>query len=528
MGEVYLAYDTLLERKIAIKIIRVRSRVGDATIPDRVAEKIERRLYHEARALAQLDHPGIVDVFDVGAEDSQIFIAMDYIQGQTLRQWWRNGDQDWRALAKVMLQIGRALAACHARGLVHRDMKPENVMIDGQGRAFLIDFGIALDDGDDGGQLDASLLGLPDSVEVPSGPRTRLTDVGHRVGTPGYMAPEQDEGHSCEARSDQFAFCVSMIELLTGERPEASDRELQARRVFDTGASDAPAWLERLLVKGLACRSSERHPSMTVLCDAIEEQLSEASWTARARSWAYVAMFVVVAGIWAWMVSPLAAIQPCADAEDRWQGVWDDASKQAIHAAFAATNLSYAQHTWQRAEVEIDEYVEDWSINHDRACEAARAGAKSDAMTLDARMQCMQGVASDLELLLATFRHADARVLEHATSSIADLPSITTCNEATRLVDADPMPVRSEDRRVVQALRETMAAIHAALALARASARTRQFEIAASAMLRAERIYRVAYGSARWPQIDTWRALNREIARLRGAAIETELVGPQG
>ncbi|EDM75075.1 serine/threonine kinase family protein, partial [Plesiocystis pacifica SIR-1] len=211
MGEVYLAQDEKLERRVAIK------RVLGAGVNDRAQERLRR----EARALARLSHPNVVQVYEIGEHEERTFLAMEFVEGQTLAAWLESEAHDWRAILTQFIDAGRGLAAVHAVGVVHRDFKAENVLMGKDGRARIADFGLAIDDG-------AALPEAPQGPEAPenpeaaradgsessaaSGPRPlpslgeRLSVTGAMVGTIRYMAPEQIRAGHIDARSDQFAF----------------------------------------------------------------------------------------------------------------------------------------------------------------------------------------------------------------------------------------------------------------------------------------------------------------------------------
>lgn len=198
MGTVYSAYDAHLERKVAIKLLH----------RDTTAEpSSHRRLLREAQAMARVSHPNVVSVYDVGEIDSQVFIAMEFIDGNPLSIWQKQPNRKWAEVVEMYLQAGRGLAAAHGMGLIHRDFKPDNVLVGRDGRARVLDFGLARFDEL---QPEEPCPALP---ETTSQPWTRThTGAGTCAGTPGYMSPEQYLGAPLDARSDQFSFCVALYE----------------------------------------------------------------------------------------------------------------------------------------------------------------------------------------------------------------------------------------------------------------------------------------------------------------------------
>ena len=206
MGDVYAAYDPELDRRIALKLVRDLTGQG------------RERLIAEAKAMARVSHPNVCAVHDAGRFAEGVFIAMELVDGQTLTAW-RRRPRSWREILAVFAAAGAGLCAAHAAGIVHRDFKPGNVMIDRDGRVRVLDFGLAR-------------VGTPSLPLDPAGPEGDLGSdpegspqvVASRVmGTPSYMAPEQRRPGVHDARIDQYAFAVALYEALYGERPFAGD-----------------------------------------------------------------------------------------------------------------------------------------------------------------------------------------------------------------------------------------------------------------------------------------------------------------
>ncbi|HEY0476068.1 MAG TPA: serine/threonine-protein kinase [Kofleriaceae bacterium] len=262
MGVVYRARDPELDRPVAIKVVRSSNARPSSGV----------RLLREAQAMARLRHPNVVPIFDVGPADSAVFVAMPLLDGGTLRSWLGDHSRSFDAILDRFVAAGRGLAAAHAAGLVHRDFKPDNVLLGSDGEVHVADFGLA--------RL------ADDDVVVPGpsiGPLTSgaLTQTGAVLGTPAYMAPEQLRGRPSDARADQFSFCVSLWEGLYGERPfpdPPTDTEHVLRARIETIAAGPvrpparrhrPAWIAPLLVRGLAADPDQRWPSLQALLDAI-------------------------------------------------------------------------------------------------------------------------------------------------------------------------------------------------------------------------------------------------------------------
>jgi serine/threonine protein kinase len=261
MGVVYLAYDPKLEREVAIKLVNTRPFVN--------ADKLRKRLLREAQMLAKLAHANVVSIFEVGEHAGEVFLAMEYVDGQSLREWQEAPNRSTDELLRLYVEAGRGLAAAHKQGIVHRDFKPDNVFVDAEGRARVGDFGLAhvLDDD------------VASEAEPGVGSSSaRVTQTGELLGTLGYMAPEQLCGGKVDPRTDQYAFCVSLWEAVTGSRPydQATRDELLAamRGTPPRGGERLPNWLRRALEAGLAPAAEGRHRGMLELVAVLERGLA--------------------------------------------------------------------------------------------------------------------------------------------------------------------------------------------------------------------------------------------------------------
>jgi eukaryotic-like serine/threonine-protein kinase len=233
MGMVYEAHDPELDRRVALKLLR----------PHRRAEG-QRRLLREARSLAKLSHPNVVSVFDVGTDEGSVFIAMEFIDGPTLREWLAEAPSAGE-IFEVFAEAGRGLAAAHDRGLVHRDFKPDNVLVGEDGRVVVTDFGLAR--------------------HRFSSESDDVTREGAIVGTPAYMAPEVRSGGDIDARSDQFSFAVALYQALHGHLPRVDLPLMQGAR------TDKLPWrVRRLVRRALAGEPSKRFPTMHGLVAELE------------------------------------------------------------------------------------------------------------------------------------------------------------------------------------------------------------------------------------------------------------------
>ncbi|MEM9462305.1 MAG: serine/threonine-protein kinase [Myxococcota bacterium] len=270
-GYVFKAFDPTLDRRVALKVLHKE-----------LDDKHTTRLLREAQAMAKLSHPHVVHVYEVGEVDGRSFVAMELVRGRTLKQWMQQDPRpSWRECIEVFLQVGSGLAAAHGRGLVHRDFKPSNAIIDDEGRARVLDFGLARQVGDqlsDELSIAALRASADTSKNVPLD--VSLTKTGAVLGTPAYMPPEQMMGAEANARSDQFSFCVALYEAIYGERP-FEGASMQALMISMTHGevrpapkgSRVPARLRAVLLRGMALRPEARWPSMEALLEQLRRLL---------------------------------------------------------------------------------------------------------------------------------------------------------------------------------------------------------------------------------------------------------------
>lgn len=276
MGVVYSAHDPKLDRRVALKVL------WEGSPAER--ERAE-RLHGEARSMAKLAHPNVVPVFDVGVENGRVFVAMELVEGGTLRKWLAAGPHPWRAVLARFRQAGEGLAAAHRAGLVHRDFKPENLLVRADGTVLVTDFGLA--------------RAVPPGDPVSTRPNLDESDGTETAGTPVYMAPEQLRGEALDARVDVYAFSVALWEGLYGQRPFELDATegLLARIAKGPPAppndSSVPEGVRKALVRGMSFRRRERQ-------DSIEELLADCESAAAEKPssrWPVPAVAVVTIGL---------------------------------------------------------------------------------------------------------------------------------------------------------------------------------------------------------------------------------------
>jgi tetratricopeptide (TPR) repeat protein/predicted Ser/Thr protein kinase len=441
-GLVYAARDTTLGRTIALKLVRD---------PQRTSAR--QRLFREAQALAKLSHPNVVAVYDAGTYNDQVYLAMERVDGSTLRDWLARERRDWRAVLAVMLEAGDGLSAAHGAGITHRDFKPDNVLVDHEGRVRVGDFGLALIDLED-----------PDSESGEDAPRLlepgHLTRTGAAVGTPAYMSPEQWAGGKVGAASDQFSFCATLYEALVGERPCGSESPAaRGGRVAEERLRwrhPIPRWLWRLVVRGLATDPGDRHPDMAALLTAMRRGRR---WPRRIGLGAAGVVLLGAAGV---ITQPLWAGDGdrCRAATDRMAGIWDGARKDQVRSAFRATGSPLAEAAWVGVERALDTRTRDWIAMHVDSCEATHVREEQSAAVLDLRTECLGHRRAEVRALTDRFLDADPRTVESAVSAAGSLPPLAECSNVRGLRDA-VAPASEAQRTEAERLRERLADISA-------------------------------------------------------------------
>ena len=297
MGRVYVAYDPSLDRRVAVKVLRDR--------PGADVEQAHARMAREARAMARLRHPHVVSVHEVGTDDRGVYIVMEYVAGRTLRGWLaRDPEPSWQEIVAMYVLAGRGLAAAHDAGLVHRDFKPDNVLVGDDGRVLVGDFGIA------------NVYGAEPVAAVSSGEPTapRLTRAGSIMGTPPYMSPEQHAGGAVDARTDQFAFCAALYEALYGVRPfagetntEIAERALRGELTPPVRDRGAPARVRAAILRGLTGNPDGRFPAMSALLAALTAERKTPVWRLAI---AAALAFAIAAALWLGLRPPQHAPPP--------------------------------------------------------------------------------------------------------------------------------------------------------------------------------------------------------------------------
>ncbi|MBL8969342.1 MAG: serine/threonine protein kinase, partial [Myxococcales bacterium] len=442
-GVVYAAYDPELDRRIAVKLVRTRQQRG--------AARARARLVREAQAMARLTHPNVAVVHDVGTHEDDVFVAMEFIRGETLQAWLRERPRGWREVVEVFVQAGRGLAAAHAAGLVHRDFKPANAMIGDDGRVRVLDFGLCFAETTDTETSGEGRLDL------------RITRKEEVVGTPAYMPPEQFmQGGVVGPASDQFSFCASLYEALYGQLPFAGDTVQAVSMAIAAGelrppprGSRVPLWLASAVQRGLRPQASERFASMEALLRVLGRSRSRARGSV-----AIAAVLAVATGLAGFVAARSQALgqDPCSGGAQEIAEVWGGARRAAAEQALIAAGPAYAEELWPPVASELDSYADQWQGMHREACLAHRRGETSGAL-LDRRMACLARRKAALAEAGTVLGGADAEVALHALEVVEHLPGLDGCADLDALANEVAAPGDLELRARADRLRPRLARV---------------------------------------------------------------------
>ena len=428
MGVVYAAFDSELDRKVALKLVRTELR-------DEKPEATRQAMLREAKAMAKVDHPNVITVFEVGTHEDQIFVAMELVTGGDLRAWMKAAPRSWRDSLAICRQAGLGLAAAHRAGLVHRDFKPDNVLVGSDGRVRVTDFGLAR-------AVDDRTRPTSDAGSATFRPSDRLTRTGAIVGTPAYMAPEQHRGEPADARSDQFAFCVTVWEALYGERPFAGDNYAEiAANVIENSIRDAPRESEvppkvrDALRRGLCTAPSDRFAGM----DDLLAELAVQPPRKRKLLLLVAAPVAVAAGIATWMVANDDPSEvTCPTSASKLAGVWDAGRREATRKALSDV-APFGADIAARTTSALDAYTVKWASAWSEACAANARGEQSPTM-FDMRVACLTRRLRSIDAVAGAFAKREVTIAVRAGELIDNLAPIEACNDTEALARSAPPP----------------------------------------------------------------------------------------
>jgi len=408
MGLVFEGRDAMLGRRVALKLLHPSRAAGPGA---------PARLLREAQALARLSHPNVVTVYEVGVAGTEWFVAMELVEGTTLREWMA-APRDWRAALDLFLAVGHGLAAVHGHGLVHRDFKPSNVLVDRRGVPKLGDFGLVA-------------ASEPDEPSPPPPPgNSDLTAPGSVLGTPAYMAPEQRRGEAVDARADQYSFAKTLREALRAPMPAA---------------------LEPILARALADAPADRFPAMAPLLAALARvrRGNRRRWLGAALAGGLVAAVAIAWGVGR---SNAERDEPCPRPLARLGAVWSPVRRSVLEAHLAAIDPALGRQRFAAAALALDRGAERWQDVHVEACRLTQQGRQSDAL-LDRRMACLDRALRELDDTVSVLEHAADRVkLDEAMGVVLGLPTLESCADVAGLAEALPRPTNPLQRAQADAI----------------------------------------------------------------------------
>jgi len=451
MGVVFSAYDPQLKREVALKLLQ----------SDEAGSQGRARLLREAQAMASLSHPNVLPVFETGEHSGKVFIVMELVRGTTLREW---EDAERRTVSEVIAmytQAAAGLAAAHAAGIVHRDFKPDNVLVGEDGRARVMDFGLARPiDGGDANEIVRAF----DAMQTHADADTPLTQTGTLLGTPAFMAPEQHRGETTDARSDQFSFCASMWQALFGQLPFRANTYPALRKAVLEGpppqapsGSRVPGRIVSALQRGLLVDANERHPDMVALAGHLRPPSA-----ARRRWLLSVGVVVCLAAIVAlsWPGRRLDRVQsvrdsPCATADEELAELLDPELWARIGARFeSASDEPYVVSSFEAGRRRADEWAADWRDQYENVCGRLEQSLGTQQAVPLVQLDCLRlhaKGAAELLHFLETLEPAEITAFARFYDGSQRMPDIARCrNEiwARRrpVYQADPAAAELEQR----------------------------------------------------------------------------------
>ena len=420
-GSVFEAYDEQLARKVALKVLNPAMLGADP-------EGASRRLLREAQALAQLNHPHVVQVYDSGRQGDRVWVAMELVRGASLRAWLRDADASRAAkrleIFDLLRQAGRGLAAAHEIGIVHRDFKPENVLVGEDGRVRVADFGLARASSEEDEET------VDDAGPVDDAPLGALTRTGQILGTPRYMAPEQFGGATTQA-CDQFAFCVTAWEALTGHYPYEGKNASELLVAFENEAIDQahvarlPRAVRRALSRGMSADPEARHPSI----DALLQALGNPRRTRARRRLAVLGVAAITtAGIAGSLVSTGAS---CRRGRGIVADVWGASQREQIEKAFLATEVGYAESAAQRAVEGLESQAKHWAELYDETCRINAGDEESADYVLETG--CLRKRLAEIRAAATVLADADATTVGNVAQVLATVKDLDLCGDLVTL-----------------------------------------------------------------------------------------------
>ena len=434
-----------------------------------------------------------------------------------------------------MLVVGSRLLT--NRALFIEIFKPDNLIVGKTGQVKVLDFGLARAAG-----LGAMPIPQTESREsVESGDQLLnrpLTQVGTRLGTTAYMAPEHFRMQELDSKTDQFSFCVTMFEALYGKRPfpgmtqAAFEENVTQGNVQIPESAEVPPWIKNIILRGLSVSKSARYSNIESLLEALgkdpeEERRQKRNLLKRRLLLVGVILLAVLVPLWVWYDLRYGAVFQCIQkTEAETKRVWADKTRSKIKQAFLQTQASFAPTTWNRVELTLDRYVQDWAHQRAELCESVWVGMQSEQL-IDRKLRCLGGRLDEFQKLTSVFARADASVVQKAVQAAANLSSINHCLDEEALRSDLELP-HERVRPQVESLRERLVTVK----VLTDAGKVRETEVLARTLLaEAEKLsYRPLLAeSLYWlgeleERFGNYRAAQKMLARAYWQAVESDHV----
>ncbi|MCB9756536.1 MAG: tetratricopeptide repeat protein [Myxococcales bacterium] len=422
-SQLIVGFDSSLDRKVTIKVLRPGSVEGERTL-------------RAAQALAKITHPNLTRVFEIGEHEGQPFIATEYVDGADLRTWLRARSRRWSEILGVVVAAGRGLAAAQALGLLHLEIRPESILVAADARVLLT--GVVID-------------GAHARNEHAQHERDQGRDI--------YMSPEQLRGEPLDAHSDQFSLCVTLYESLYDQHPFAAERArlLSGDLLAPPAARGVPRRVERALRRGLAGAPDDRWCSLGALLDALDRDPARRR---RGLAGAGLLTFLTAGTGYTMATVERASVVRCGDAVEALASIWSDDRRARIRAALRATDTPLVEDTLPRVEAVIDRYTDAWTELRARVCEEHQREALPSRV-YELSKSCLARRQADLDALLDVLTETAPGTVENAVTAAFNLPRVATCADAESLLAATPPPANPSAAREAEALRAELSRVEA-------------------------------------------------------------------
>lgn len=434
-GVVFRALDEDLERIVGIKVLRSEF---TSTALSRA------RALREGKSLARLSHANVVGIHEVGEIGGALYFVMEYVHGGDLASFIAQHDASlpghWRKALALVVAAGEGLAHAHALGIVHRDFKPSNVLVNTRGPVKVADFGLARM-----GHAEAERELVTANGDASQGSSQIL------VGTPVYMAPERRQGAPASIGTDIFAFCVSAWEACCGSRPWSGLPWDEGVGPEPMPGADVPKRIRRALERGLAQDPAERPTTMeAVLAELRPPTRKLGRWLTAA------ALAAIVGALWLNLSPGPQPASACDGGQASIDEVWNPERSTQLELGFKRSGSSFAPASWAMTAVQLADYSQAWVRQHQQACEATLVRGEQSAEAMDLRMRCLLRAKTGLDTTLTLLSAGDASTVPRMRIMVANLANLSHCEDVTALRSVSMIDTDETNASRVEAARQTL------------------------------------------------------------------------